>query len=362
MPGCWDGVNLDSSDHKSHMAYPDGVDNGQCPPTHPRHLVTLFYEVWYSVGPFNALNDGGRFVLSTGDTTGYSLHADFMNGWNREVLERAVQTCTNNSGVIEDCPVFANENRFVPDDVMNSCAAHNPVPSENFVGPNPHLPGCVAVTEGPASATAADIVPGCVPGAPNPVHVSSQSSSSSAVSTSSPPANLPPSTKPAPAHSSSTTPASPSGNPSNPTISESPAPASPPSGNNVAHESPSSSPAQGATKLGSTAQPSSVPASHPAHSPSLSSPKPEPTGNDHHDPHHDHRPQQHGHHSEQHDHHSEQHDHHFQQQDQQDDSADVEYCHERPPPPTSKKPKNTRAPMRRRHHARRAGHGSYMHL
>ncbi|KAI0301541.1 hypothetical protein B0F90DRAFT_1628431 [Multifurca ochricompacta] len=163
FPGCWDGVNLDSPDHKSHMAFPDGVDSGLCPSSHPIHLVSLFFEVYFYVQPFNALNDGGRFVLANGDPTGYGLHADFMNGWDRSVLSRAVATCTADSGVIEDCPVFQNEGRFMADADMNACSATNPLSSEPVLGSAalPHLPGCVAVTNGPASAGPSDIVAGC---------------------------------------------------------------------------------------------------------------------------------------------------------------------------------------------------------
>ena len=100
LPGCWDGVNLDSANHKSHMAFPAGVDNGLCPPSHPVHLITIFYEVLFNVAHFNGLNDGGRFVLANGDPTGYGLHADFMNGWDSSVLSRAVSTCTAASGQI----------------------------------------------------------------------------------------------------------------------------------------------------------------------------------------------------------------------------------------------------------------------
>ena len=37
FPSCWDGSNLDSQDHKSHMSYPTGgaPDNGDCPSSHP---------------------------------------------------------------------------------------------------------------------------------------------------------------------------------------------------------------------------------------------------------------------------------------------------------------------------------------
>src|SRR5258708_3236802 len=77
FPSCWDGVNLDSADHKSHMAYPSQGDNGDCPSSHPVQLIALFYEIWYAVSPFNQLTDGGRFVLSNGDPTGmFSASSD----------------------------------------------------------------------------------------------------------------------------------------------------------------------------------------------------------------------------------------------------------------------------------------------
>jgi hypothetical protein len=144
------------------MAYPDGIDDGQCPDTHPIHLVSIFYEVYFNVAPFIDLNDGGRFVLANGDPTGYGLHGDFINGWDRDVLSRAVETCTADSGVIEDCPVFQNEGRFNEDAEMNDCSATDPLPGDVILDTIvPYLPGCVAVTEGPASATPADLVPAC---------------------------------------------------------------------------------------------------------------------------------------------------------------------------------------------------------
>jgi len=159
LPSCWDGENLDSPDHKSHMAYPDGIDSGLCPPTHPVHLISLFYEVYFNVAPFNDLNDDGRFVLANGDPTGYGLHGDFMNGWDRGVLSRAVATCTADSGVVDDCPVF--QGRFNTDDEMNACSATDPLPGDVSFGTVPYLPGCVAVTEGPEFATPEDLDSAC---------------------------------------------------------------------------------------------------------------------------------------------------------------------------------------------------------
>lgn len=73
FPSCWNGKDLDSPDHKSHMAYPDGVNSGKCPPTHPKRFISIFYEVLYRVDDFKSqwYNSKQPFVLSNGDPTGF---------------------------------------------------------------------------------------------------------------------------------------------------------------------------------------------------------------------------------------------------------------------------------------------------
>ncbi|WVW81296.1 hypothetical protein I302_103287 [Kwoniella bestiolae CBS 10118] len=116
FPSCWDGVNLDSDDHRSHMAWPSGgVDGGSCPSTHPVRLVSLFYEFIYNVQnfPYNNGSDP-TYVWANGDTTGYGLHADFLNGWpsynnGTNVLQQALDGCNDNNGVggeLKNCPPF----------------------------------------------------------------------------------------------------------------------------------------------------------------------------------------------------------------------------------------------------------------
>ncbi|KAF5546161.1 WSC domain-containing protein [Fusarium phyllophilum] len=104
FPSCWDGKNLDSPDHKSHMAYPDRVDSGVCPRSHPKRLVTIFYE-------------------------------------DVKVLQKAVKECTDASGVIEKCPALT----FFDDDVMNGCRVPVQV-DEKTNGVLKSLPGCNPVT------------------------------------------------------------------------------------------------------------------------------------------------------------------------------------------------------------------------
>jgi len=46
FPPCWDGKNLDSPNHKSHVAYPDGAyDRGaECPASHPVNIPQIVME------------------------------------------------------------------------------------------------------------------------------------------------------------------------------------------------------------------------------------------------------------------------------------------------------------------------------
>lgn len=67
FPSCWNG-SLDSTDHKSHVAYPSEVMTGDCPPEYPKRLVSLFYETIWNTYEF--VGQDGQFVISNGDPTG----------------------------------------------------------------------------------------------------------------------------------------------------------------------------------------------------------------------------------------------------------------------------------------------------
>ena len=85
------------------MAYPvDNFQGGNCPATHPVHLVSLFYEFIFNVGDF-PFNPAGTptWVLANGDTTGLGFHADFTNGWptgDNNILQQALDTCGLETG------------------------------------------------------------------------------------------------------------------------------------------------------------------------------------------------------------------------------------------------------------------------
>lgn len=104
FPSCWNGKDLDSADHRSHVAYPDLVDGGVCPEGFEHRFVTLLFETIWDTYEFRG--KPGEFVIANGDPTGFGYHGDFIEAWEDGVLEQAIKQCTNLSGRVQDCPVF----------------------------------------------------------------------------------------------------------------------------------------------------------------------------------------------------------------------------------------------------------------
>jgi len=87
FPNCWNGRDLDSPDHRSHMAYATG---GHCDAAHPVSLPTLQMRLrWKSVV---GVPSAQLSLASGGQLT---LHADFWNGWSPAVMKWLVDNCLN---------------------------------------------------------------------------------------------------------------------------------------------------------------------------------------------------------------------------------------------------------------------------
>jgi hypothetical protein len=88
-PSCWDGIHLDSADHKSHMAYPV---NGECPPDHPVPVPMIEMKIsWPVSGDMSQVHLANMTV--NGMVMSASWHYDFMNGWDQDVLTALTQHC-----------------------------------------------------------------------------------------------------------------------------------------------------------------------------------------------------------------------------------------------------------------------------
>ncbi|KAF5852498.1 hypothetical protein GGP41_007938 [Bipolaris sorokiniana] len=109
FPSCWDGVTLDSPDHRSHVAYApgfNGLAGDFCPSSHPVRIPQVMYEIMFDTSGFadpKYYQDGKQpLVYSFGDATGYGAHGDYMFGWEGDALQRGMNALGNQCGS-EDC-------------------------------------------------------------------------------------------------------------------------------------------------------------------------------------------------------------------------------------------------------------------
>lgn len=92
FPQCWDGKNLDSPDHTSHMAYAQGG----CPATHPIAIPAITFNVEYPQPSGGTA--GYRLASDMYDSAqpgGYSAHGDWWNGWDPAIEQTFVEHCIN---------------------------------------------------------------------------------------------------------------------------------------------------------------------------------------------------------------------------------------------------------------------------
>ncbi|KAF5342420.1 hypothetical protein D9611_001247 [Ephemerocybe angulata] len=144
FPSCWDGKNVDSADHKSHVSFPSGgPDSGTCSdPKFPVTIPRIFLEIYWNTVAFDsvrnkAMNTSQPFVFAHGDPTGYGYHADYVNGWDKGVLQKAVDNCHCNPYGDPTCCV--NQGIFS----MNhdkTCRITKSI-DEQTIGTLPKLPG-----------------------------------------------------------------------------------------------------------------------------------------------------------------------------------------------------------------------------
>ncbi|KAF2748766.1 hypothetical protein M011DRAFT_457477 [Sporormia fimetaria CBS 119925] len=141
FPACWDGKNVDSPDHQSHMyntAKEAFLEAGPCPSSHPVRVPQVAYETLYDTTQFNNMwpKDGSNpFYLAYGDNKGYGTHADYLFGWKGDSLQKAMDS---------SCMFNACENgrplKSQGVAAMNNCAVKSAI-KENLDGWLKELPG-----------------------------------------------------------------------------------------------------------------------------------------------------------------------------------------------------------------------------
>jgi hypothetical protein len=99
---CWDGENLDSRDHRSHMAYTDyrrGDGMQRCPASHPFYIPQEENKAEFTVTADMIGPDGRSRVrlasdhMLRGAKPGQTLHADYMEAWVAQAKALWVTHC-----------------------------------------------------------------------------------------------------------------------------------------------------------------------------------------------------------------------------------------------------------------------------
>ncbi len=87
FPDCWNGRNLDSADHRSHLAY--ASRRGACPATHPVAIMRLATLVTWPARPQSPslVRLAGDMLAPTG------MHGDFWNAWHMPTLRQLRWDC-----------------------------------------------------------------------------------------------------------------------------------------------------------------------------------------------------------------------------------------------------------------------------
>ncbi|WP_167761783.1 DUF1996 domain-containing protein [Blastococcus sp. CT_GayMR19] len=164
FPNCWDGKNLDSADHKSHMSY---AKDFKCDAAHPVQIPQLTLAERFTKG-----RTGGKITLASMNSP-MTLHADFLNAWKPAAMAELMKHC-----------IYAHRFCETVSDSRMPPGMKTTVPSGSAAAPRPTATAAPAPTKSP-SATASSSAPAITPaqrsgtrlavdGARFPAHVSAK--------------------------------------------------------------------------------------------------------------------------------------------------------------------------------------------
>ncbi|CAK7239416.1 MAG: hypothetical protein STHCBS139747_000846 [Sporothrix thermara] len=138
FPSCYD-PSQPLTAYKTNTVFPTDAGDGKadCPPGWI-HTPHIFFEMYWNTPLFvdrwdPAAADSQPFVLSNGDATGFTLHGDFMAGWDTDVLQHIIDTCDAGDAGMDQCA-------GVETVMTGNCHVDNPTP-EDVLGPMSVLPG-----------------------------------------------------------------------------------------------------------------------------------------------------------------------------------------------------------------------------
>jgi hypothetical protein len=152
FPQCWDGLNL-YLPGSAHMTWPAGgpastIKTGGCPWSHPIKLPTLMLEYTFHPESYNpGVALAGNLAWANGDTTGFGIHGDFINAWDRSVFSAALND-TSCVGQAYSIPMESCNSMAARYDTAKAakCVPDKGILKESFGNADlvaiPRLPGC----------------------------------------------------------------------------------------------------------------------------------------------------------------------------------------------------------------------------
>ena len=98
-PDCWDGKNLDSANHRSHIAYASDGNWGymRCDAAHPYYIPKFAMGAFYTIAAGDDLKlwHFSSDEMVPGTPAGTTFHADWFGGWDNTVEAMWIDNCIN---------------------------------------------------------------------------------------------------------------------------------------------------------------------------------------------------------------------------------------------------------------------------
>lgn len=95
-PSCWDGKNLDSANHRSHVAYPSFLEAGlTCPAAQPYRIPGFILTAVYTIaqGDDPKLWRLSSDAMAPSEPAGSTYHADWFGAWDNTVMSMWTDNC-----------------------------------------------------------------------------------------------------------------------------------------------------------------------------------------------------------------------------------------------------------------------------
>lgn len=87
FPSCWDGKNLDSPNHKDHVAY--GAGNA-CPASHPVKIPQITFDIQYGA---RGTQEGYYLSSDKEGKSASSMHGDAFVVWDVDIMNKRTKNC-----------------------------------------------------------------------------------------------------------------------------------------------------------------------------------------------------------------------------------------------------------------------------